>query len=322
MPPHGVKENNMITAEKTNSPQVQNDCVIHQDIDAMGSIITTTYHVFPGIDLIYKDVHGKKNSAKPSAGKNVFEISHCREGRMECEFESEFCYLAQGDMAIGRGDAFGLDSYYPGGHYHGVSVVIDTSCAPECLSCFLDDVNVRPQALAEKFCSASQYFVVRANSCLEHIFSEIYHVPDSIKKGYFKVKVLELLLFLTGMDIEKDCSPETFYTKMQVLIAKKVCGYLIENMDKHITISELSQIFHVSQTQLKLSFKGVYGASIYTYIRAQKMQAAARMLKQTNDTILDIAGQCGYDNGSKFAKAFRDAIGMLPNEYRSAYMER
>ena len=40
-------------------------------------------------------------------------------------------------------------------------------------------------------------------------------------------------------------------------------------------------------------------------------------LRQTDRTVLDIAGQFGYDNGSKFAKAFRDVIGVSPNAYRS-----
>ena len=34
-------------------------------------------------------------------------------------------------------------------------------------------------------------------------------------------------------------------------------------------------------------------------------------------TVLDIAGQFGYDNGSKFAKAFRDVIGVRPAAYRA-----
>ena len=32
----------------------------------------------------------------------------------------------------------------------------------------------------------------------------------------------------------------------------------------------------------------------------------------------EIAGRYGYDNGSKFAKAFRDTVGMSPTEYRNA----
>jgi AraC-like DNA-binding protein len=279
------------------------------------------YKVFPGIDLIYKEVYERRSNIACTAGKDTIEISHCQKGRMEYESENEFCYLSQGDMAIWRGQLQGRDSYFPEGHYCGVSIVIDSRRTPDCLSCIMDDVNVHPAALIDKFCSDKPYYIVRASSALEHIFSELYDVPESIRKGYYKVKVLELLLFLTGMDISGECSSEPFYTKSQVRLAKNVCDYLMKHMDEHITISELSEIFHVSQTQLKVSFKGVYGASVYTYIRSRKMQAAARMLKQTNDTILDIAGRCGYDNGSKFARAFRDAMGVLPKEYRALRME-
>ena len=57
---------------------------------------------------------------------------------------------------------------------------------------------------------------------------------------------------------------------------------------------------------LGMIFYGVQGA-----------EAAAELLRQTNRTVLDIAGQFGYDNASKFAKAFRDVIGVSPREYRS-----
>ena len=41
------------------------------------------------------------------------------------------------------------------------------------------------------------------------------------------------------------------------------------------------------------------------------------MIKNTSRNILDIAGDVGYDNGSKFAKAFSDVMGVTPKEYRS-----
>lgn len=39
---------------------------------------------------------------------------------------------------------------------------------------------------------------------------------------------------------------------------------------------------------------------------------------KSNDTILKIAGKYGYDNVSKFAKAFQDAFRVTPNKYRKA----
>ena len=47
------------------------------------------------------------------------------------------------------------------------------------------------------------------------------------------------------------------------------------------------------------------------------MRGAAQLLRSTDRTVLDIAGQFGYDNASKFAKAFRNVIGVSPNAYRA-----
>lgn len=101
-------------------------------------------------------------------------------------------------------------------------------------------------------------------------------------------------------------------------LAEEACRYLMEHMEQHITADHLAAQFHVSATRLKTSFQQRYGTPLYTYIRIEKMRAAARMLRETNESVLTVAMECGYSNGSKFAKAFRDVMGMTPRQYRNA----
>lgn len=49
------------------------------------------------------------------------------------------------------------------------------------------------------------------------------------------------------------------------------------------------------------------------------MQAAALDLIQTEKSVLEIAGECGYDNASKFSAAFKEIMGEAPLEYRKAH---
>ncbi len=281
-----------------------------------GRFSSAAYSVFDGIELIYNNAHVMSVETKPPSG-NVIEINHCREGRMECHYRDEFCYVAPGDLVIGRADEKSSTIYFPLSHYHGITVRIDVDRAPGCLSCLLDDVNVRPQAIAEKFCGERSCFTVRSGSSVEHIFSELYSVPEEIKKGYFKVKVLELLLFLSALDTGRDKIEDSVYSSSQVTLAKQVSEFLIENMDKRVTLDQISKSFHVSGSHIKNIFKGVYGVSLYAYTRAIKMESAAYMLEYTDKTVMEIAGEHGYDNSSKFARAFREAKGMPPSEYRA-----
>ena len=236
---------------------------------------------------------------------------------MECHFRDEFCYAAPGDLVIGRADERSETTYFPLKHYHGITVRIDIEKAPGCLSCILDDVTVRPQALAEKFCGSRSCFTARSDASVEHIFSELYSVPEEIKKGYFKIKVLELLLFLSSFNIENDESKDKVFSKSQVALAKEISRFLTENMDRRVTLEQLSDHFHVSGTHIKNIFKGVYGVPLYAYIRTVKMESAAYMLEYTDKTVTEIAGEHGYDNSSKFARAFRDVKGVSPSEYRN-----
>ena len=241
-------------------------------------------------------------------------ISHCREGRLEQQLGNEYYFLAPGDLAVSRSDASDEAARFPTGHYHGITVTIDPAQAPECLSCLLSDVNVRPAALMEKFCANGGYFAARSSASVEHIFSELYSVPEEIRKGYFKVKVLELLLFLSALPTERR---RPAYSGAQVRLASAVSGYLLSATEERPTTAELSAKFHASATQILQSFQGVYGMSPAAFLRAQKMHAAAELLRSTDRTVLDIAGQFGYDNASKFARAFRSVIGVSPNAYRS-----
>ena len=163
--------------------------------------------------------------------------------------------------------------------------------------------------------------MARSRPAVEHIFSELYDLPESIRAGYCKVKVLELLLFLSALDVEENEEPGHVISRPRMELAQEVARYLGEHMESRVTLEMLSKRFHASGTSIKSSFKAVYGVSLYSYVRAQKMRAAALRLRETEDSVLEIAGALGYGNGSKFAKAFREVMGTSPAAYRRQTQE-
>ena len=112
------------------------------------------------------------------------------------------------------------------------------------------------------------------------------------------------------------------YTKSQAELAEQASSYMLEHMDKKITISEISEKMHVSQTQLKNSFRSYYGESVYKHIRSRKMQQAASLLAEGQLSVMEIAGMYGYENCSKFAAAFRGEYGVSPSSYRKQHRVR
>lgn len=278
---------------------------------------TVTHQVFPGIQILYHDFHSEVASLGQFVqnDKNCFEIIHCREGRMECDIENEFCYISPGDLLVVKRSYRNNKVYFPLNHYHGITVRIDIEKSPKCLSCFLKDVAVQPALIANRFCNRKPYFIARANPSFEHIYSELYTVPKEIQQGYFKVKILELMLFLSVFH-NVDESDIRRIPPHQVKLAKEVCQYLTNHMDERVTIERVSDIFNTSPTNIKVAVKAVYGISFYSFTKAQKMESAAYMLEYSDKSVIEIAGEHGYDNGSKFASAFRSVKGVTPSEYR------
>ena len=297
------------------------DCIAYQIKKEDGELVITEYQVFSGIWLCYKDAHIQRFTYPASYPSGLLEITHCREGRFEYDTGEHFFYLSGGDISVCKSKEGGAVVYCPTQHYHGVSVIIDPASAPSCLSCFLEDVNVSPAMLLKKFCQDDGYFIMRSTARLEHVFSELYSVPQDMRKGYFKVKILELLMFLNSLDVNLSQTEQRSCSREQVELAKRVCQFINTHMDIRLTIEQLAVQFFVSPARLKKCFYSVYGESIYSYIRAYKMRSAAHCLKTTEQTISEIAGAFGYDNSSKFSKAFRDVMGVSPTEYRRKILE-
>lgn len=278
--------------------------------------------IFPGIILIYNDVHTQEltDIVPQSSNPCVYVIHHCRQGRVEASAQGQFFYLDPGDIAIHKRGDRASSFYFPTGSYEGVSIRIDVEQAPKCFSCLLDDVNVQPGLLLRKFCAEDGLFIARSSERLEHVFSELYRIPEEVRKGYLKIKIMEIFLFLS-------CFPSQIseerkqYSLVQAELGMKVARYLTDHITEPApTMQELSQLFHASASQLKNSFKGIYGVSVPHYVRSCKMKSAAGVLLSTDKTVLDIANQYGYGNASKFAKAFAAVMGMPPAEYRKVHL--
>ena len=178
------------------------------------------YPVFPGIWLAFQEVETYSFSPWGKVPSGLLEITHCREGRLEYQDSCQAFFLGEGDLSIRQTRKEEAALLCPVKRYRGLSVLIHPEQAPPCTSCFLRDVNVSLAELYEKFCGEGRPFIMRATPQLEHIFAQLYHVPQSIQRGYFKVKVLELLLFLSYLEPAMSQGEQRACTPFQVRLAR------------------------------------------------------------------------------------------------------
>lgn len=291
-------------------------CTVYKMDCADGLGLMTVYQVYPGIQLIYNDFESASCVWNGEINKDILEINHCREGREGSRLLSGSClYLGEGDMSIHTMDNCAPEMSFPLKHYRGISVVINLKIVAENPPDILSESGIDIMEFKEKFCAGGSCFIMRTKDEVEHIFSELYSVPDCLQKPYFKLKVQELLLFLCMVDVTTEKQREQ-YTSPQVEVIKEIHKRLISDLQKRPTIEELAREYLINTATLKSTFKGVYGQPIRSYMKEYRIKQAAVLLRQTQATIAEIASQVGYENQGKFATAFRDILKIAPAEYR------
>lgn len=104
-------------------------------------------------------------------------------------------------------------------------------------------------------------------------------------------------------------------------ILKKVLAYIRKNYDKKLTIDEIAGVAGMNAQYFCRFFKRNTGKTVTEYMNDIRINQAARRLSESEDKIIDIAGQCGYDNIGYFIKRFRQSKGVSPSVYRKMSLE-
>lgn len=107
-------------------------------------------------------------------------------------------------------------------------------------------------------------------------------------------------------------------TSEQIETIRAVHDYLTQHLDSRTTIDELSRRFLMNPSTMKALFKSVYGSSLASHIREHRMQHAARLLLEGDESVAQVARAVGYESQSKFSTEFHKAFGVLPTEYRKS----
>lgn len=293
-------------------------CSVYQTKNETGDGTITMYEVFPGVSLAYNDFHMSYFDSDFVPGRDMFCIDHCREGRLEyAARENAYSYVEAGDMKLDRRLTHKGHFELPLSHYHGVMAAFDMEKACVSLSTEVRDFPVDLDRLREKYCPDKYPMVLHGLGSIEHIFGELYTVPEKIKRPYFKIKILELLLFLEALEVPEHPKERPYFYKTQVEKVKAIQRFLAANMDKSVTQEELSSQFDIPLTPMKNCFKSVFGTSIGNWVLQYRMNQAAEMLcRDREKSVAEIAGRAGYDSPSKFSISFRKVMGMSPMEYR------
>ena len=95
--------------------------------------------------------------------------------------------------------------------------------------------------------------------------------------------------------------------------------YIYDHLHARITVAELADHVHLSESYLSRLFKKEVGTSISDYIRRQKLETAKNMLVYSDYRSAEIATILCFPSQSYFTEIFHKYTGMTPGEYRRSH---
>lgn len=82
------------------------------------------------------------------------------------------------------------------------------------------------------------------------------------------------------------------------------------------SVQEMAKLLHVSMGHLQFLYKQKFGISCMDDVIDARLRKAKDLLIYTDQSISEIAEQCGYKNMEHFCRQFRKCIGITPGKFR------
>lgn len=101
-------------------------------------------------------------------------------------------------------------------------------------------------------------------------------------------------------------------------VIKDAVNYIEQNYYKEIIdVNKLARMSNITPTHFIRLFKEIYSTTPKQYINNLRIERAIELLEFSTASIDEISNQLGYSDASYFSKAFKNAMGKSPLQFRT-----
>ena len=143
--------------------------------------------------------------------------------------------------------------------------------------------------------------------CMQQLLLEREHGFDpAVLRGYIQVVLARTLPLLTLARRAPEISD----------IVYDILKYLSQHYREPVTLSDLSRALGVSKSYLSHSFSQRIGVNFRTYVNTLRADHACLLLRNSDEAVMNIAYECGFESQRTFNRVFMEQYGVSPSEYR------
>lgn len=98
---------------------------------------------------------------------------------------------------------------------------------------------------------------------------------------------------------------------------ERVFDYIERHLGEALDVEQLSRVAHFSKFHFHRQFSLYAGISISVYVRQVRLRHASyRLVFRKHERVTDIALDVGFESPESFSRAFRQAYGQSPSQFR------
>ncbi|MFY0715324.1 response regulator [Seonamhaeicola sp. NFXS20] len=170
--------------------------------------------------------------------------------------------------------------------------------------------------------------LLTARTSLEHKIEGLKTGADAYLEKPFKMELLETQIAnliesrrrlrkrfgndinLELHEISNSSADDKFLNKARKIVEEHL-------LDTEFSVEDFIKEMGMSRSSLHVKLKALTSKSTTEFIRAIRLKKAAIFLKETNQTISEIAYKTGFASPAYFSKSFKKLFGKLPTDYRN-----
>lgn len=255
---------------------------------------------------------------------DFYELVCVFQGSGEHEYNNHFSPVSEGDVYMIAPHMTHGYRIQPGSPLFLYNVIFQPSVIAEELAVmakypsFVDFFYVEP--FLRKTANFKPHFNLKGSDRID-LKQTIDRLVDEDRKRepgyqiYIKTLIIQLLIFLSrcyGRTLRK---PSLAIDDERIMF-RNVCDFIASHYAQPLTLTQLSRLCGISQSSFTAKFKQYTDKTFIEYRNEIRIGVAKELLAKTDDKILSVAFEVGFDDFSFFNKTFRHLCGMSPGQYR------
>jgi AraC family transcriptional regulator len=98
--------------------------------------------------------------------------------------------------------------------------------------------------------------------------------------------------------------------------ADKVVQILHDRWDENLSLKELSEASGVHPITISKHFPKYFSCTLGEYTRRVRVEKSLALIRQSDDSLTDIAYNCGFADQSHFTRVFKNLTGLQPSAFK------